>query len=287
MKPIFISEEEKQKIIQEFTASLSASLYEGEISFSKSYVYDEKKHDKAILYYTPEAFTKTVMLIHKFDSEVAWHALIRRGEEPNEFIIYDVIVYPQEVTGATVNTDDEGYAQFMISLTDEEAAFMHAQCHSHVNMGTTPSSTDKTHQESVLKMMNGRGFYVFQIWNKSLATTNFIYDFDNNIMYESKDIVLQVLDETWGDLNAFVTNAKRIVKTKYQYSSSYNSAGSYNSAAASSKPPYSWTPGANNQALANQKARKKNVAEDWDEEDIDYIGSWSSGAYCSGFGQIY
>lgn len=284
MKPIFISEEEKASLIREFEASLNGGLYDGTLSFSKSYTYEAKSHPKATITYTAEAFAKTVALLSKFDSEVAWHALIRRSEFPDEYLIYDVIVYPQEVTGATVNTDDAGYAQFMIDLTDEQAEFMHAQCHSHVNMGTSPSVVDKTHQEKVLQCMNNEGFYVFQIWNKRLECTSFIYDFDHNIMYESKDIDLEIIDQEGNYLSDFIADAKHVVKTRTVVTPVKQPAAQ--------KPTYSWTPGVNNAKNGQKKAEKKADANkpayidelDDDDDDLDtYYNAWGRYPYGSSY----
>ena len=43
--------------------------------------------------------------------------------------------------------------------------------HSHVNMGTSPSSVDLNHQEEILRMLGDNDFYIFMIWNKSFAST--------------------------------------------------------------------------------------------------------------------
>lgn len=217
MKPIFLSDKDKQEILEDFKKQLEKeALYNGTLSFQRSWNYKAETKDPAIILYTPEAWVKTVMLLKEFDSEVAWHGLIRRGEEDGVFIVYDVMVYPQEVTGTTVNTDQEEYTKFLIELTEEDANAMHIQCHSHVNMSTSPSGVDTEHQSKIVKSMKN-GFYVFQIWNKKLESTSFIYDMDNNIMYENKDIIVDVIDNEYGISSEFVAEAKKIVKKKTTY----------------------------------------------------------------------
>ena len=266
MKPIFITEEEKERLVKEFADSLKLGMYNGAYTFSKSFVYTEKDHPKATLVYTADAFAKTISILNAFDSEVAWHAFVRRSTSPEIFIVDDIVVYPQEVTGSTVNTDDAGYADFLIQLSkqlpEEKMNAMHGQCHSHVNMGTSPSSVDKTHQEKVLQCMNGKGFYVFQIWNKKLETTNFIYDFDNNIMYESKDIDLEIVDQDGYCISDMIADAKRIVKTR--------------SLCVSSKPAYpssytsnysqGWYGGGYDRGYASGAAEKKEETESTKEK---------------------
>jgi hypothetical protein len=147
-------------------------------------------------------------LLAKFNTEVAWHVLMYRGTEPNTFYVYDVLVYPQKVTGSTVNTNDEDYTQFMVDLTDQQAEDLRGQCHSHVNMGVTPSGVDLTHQEKLLKMLNCQGFYMFQIWNKSLAVNTYIFDYDNNIKYDPEDVDVEVEFEDHTMASEFVKEAK-------------------------------------------------------------------------------
>ena len=274
MKPIFISDQEKEKLIKEFTESLDSGLYDGSLSFTKSYIFDAKTRPNATIVYTPEAYAKTIMLLSKFNSEVGWHALVKRGVFHDEYVIYDVIVYPQQVTGATVNTDDAGYAKFMIDLTDEQAEFMHAQCHSHVNMDTSPSTVDRHHQEGVLKCMNNEGFYIFQIWNKRLECTSFIYDFDHNIMYESKDIDLEIMDENHNYLSDFIADAKTMVVTK----AAVPAQSTYQ------KPSYAWTPGANSVKNNFKKTKPKSALTDMrglDDDDDDNVMDWPYSQYGS------
>ncbi len=222
MKPIFLKDDEKQKLIQEFTEALNKqSMLDGEFSFNRKYTMKNEEKVRALIVFTASAFTKMMMLVQSFDSEVAWHYLTRRGTDPATFEVYDVLVYPQVVTGATVNTDDESYTKFMMDLTDEQAEFMHGQGHSHVNMATSPSSVDKQHQYSIIQTMGGQGFYLFQIWNKRLESTSILYDFDNNVLYEDKDIDVDIVDEDGLPISWFISDAKDHVVKKTAVTSNY------------------------------------------------------------------
>ena len=272
MKPIIIDEQEKAALLKEFEEAMSKSMFQGTFTFTKKYTFQGT--DKAHIFYTPVAFAKTVMLLKNFDSEVAWYCLVERGEEDNEFIVFDVLVYEQQVTGATVEADVE---KFMIGLTDEQNAHLYCQCHSHVNMGTTPSSTDLTHQAGVVASMNGQGFYMFQIWNKRLETTNFIYDFDNNVYWENADIDVQIMDEEWGDLSYFINDAKKIVTVKSGYVASQ--AKGYNNTS------YSGATSVNNTKKNKKEKKDKNSSSYsyYDDEDNDYEYGWGSNYYSSGY----
>lgn len=222
MKPIFLSDEEKQKLIQEFTEHLDKQgMQDGKLTFSRDYSLKDQAHS-ALVTYTPAAFAKMVMLIMSYNSEVAWYCLIKRGEDPETFIVYDVLVYPQKVTGVTVDTDDSKIAQFYIDLDKAGKEQPHCQCHSHVNMGTSASSRDLNNQKDTIAMMGQEGFYLFQIWNKKLEHTSFLYDFDNNLFYEDKDIELDVADDDGCPLSWFIEDSQKMVVSAPTVGTSWN-----------------------------------------------------------------
>ena len=211
-KPIKLNEELIQKYAEEFEAALRGEKFpNGKITFSKTVEYDKGEVPPATVVFEPKAYAKMLSLLHAFDSEVAWHGVVTRDEDV--FYIHDILVYPQEVSGATVNTDQEGYQRWMMELPDEVANHLHLQGHSHVNMGTSSSGVDETHQQSILKMIPNDGFYIFMIYNKRLEHNIKIYDMANNVLYEDKDIEV-MLDCEGCDLDAFVKNAKEVVTTK-------------------------------------------------------------------------
>ena len=209
MKPIFLTQDTIDQIKKEFIDTLAKGMQDGTFTFTHSFASQTK--EKAYIYYTQEAFLKTFALIQGYDSEVAWNCLARRLEEPNSYEIYDVIVYKQHVTGSTVTVDPAEMNEFFMSLTDEEADNLHAQCHSHVNMKTDASSTDLTHQHDILEAMGTNGFYIFQIWNKKFDCTSFIYDLDNNVYWENNDIICEIMDSNNGSLRSFVESTKKLV----------------------------------------------------------------------------
>ena len=218
MKPIFLTKEDKDKMRQEFETELNnIHLFNGSFLFARSYNYSNSDNTrKARILYTPAAYVKMLKLISSFDSEIAWHGLVKRGEADGDFIVYDIITHEQTVSGSTVTTSDEQYIRFMECLTDEEADNMFLQAHSHVNYGVTPSNVDLQHQAKIVQMMSSRktkGFQIFQIWNKSLKCSSFIYDFANNIYYENKDVETDVVLDSADDylITDFIEHAKQLV----------------------------------------------------------------------------
>ena len=193
-------------------------LSDGKLSFTKAFSCGDRK---AVVYFSAEAWAKMTMLIKEFDKEVAWHGVARRTEDESldEYVIDDIVVYPQEVTGATVEMDTEKYALWIQeNIEDERFNHIYMQGHSHVNMGTSPSSVDLNHQEEILEMLGDNDFYIFMIWNKSFASTNKIYDLKT----------VKIIGQNEG-LDEFIKNAKDMVKSKsYAYGGQSGYGGYYN-----------------------------------------------------------
>ena len=293
MKPIFLTPAAKADLKKELEAAIERGcLFDGSFSFQKKYTC-ANKDQKITIYYTSSAFCKMYYLIESFKSEIGWHGLIKKLSD-TEFLIYDILVFKQNVTGSTVTPDEEDYTKFLMSLSDEEAAHMHMHGHSHVNMGVTPSSVDTNFQRDIVATMNNKGFYLFQIWNKSLEVTSILYDFDAGVMYEKKDIEVDILDDDGISVASFVQKAEKLVHdttprrvTSSQSSSSgYNySSSSYNSnyyRGSAYAEPYNYydnqSAKKNTKDSSSKKSKKANSAADWqnriDDDDDAKIDAY-------------
>lgn len=289
-KPIKITEELISSALKEFGEKLrSWKMMDGEIKYSKSFVWDEE--DKAHIVFHPDAFAKMTMLVQSFDSEVAWHGTAHRDEEDETtFYIDDILVYPQLVTGATVNTDQEKYQEWLYSHEDEVFNNIRMQGHSHVNFGTTPSGVDLTHQEKILDQLDDDMFYIFMIWNRKFERTIKIYDLKNNTLYENKDIAIRVGDRGL-TLDEFVKDAKTKVVSKSTatvYTASSAKPVSYSAAA----PAVTTTPVKTAPAATPTKEKEKEKPKEkektsygkfsaYDDDDYGY------GGYAYGYGKYY
>lgn len=222
-KPIKLTRELIEQMKEEFGRALtSVKMSDGRVSFTKALTYEKKPEDNVTILFEPVAYAKMLMLLHTFNDEVAWHGTVERLE-PKLFVIKDIFVYPQEVTGATVTTDQEGYQQWLMELDDETFNGLHMQGHSHVRMGTTPSPVDTAFYDSILSQLEDDDWYIFMIFNKSLEHTCMVYDMGSNIMYENSDISIGIRCDN-GDLEQFIADAKDDVVRKGYVSpaSNYN-----------------------------------------------------------------
>ena len=209
----------------EFEKALAATKFaDGKLSFTKSFGTVSRK---AKIYISEIAWMKLTTLLREFSKEVAWHATAYRVPgDKDEYFIKDVLVYPQTVTAATVDMDEELYAKWLmdgIMAEDERFDNIRCQMHSHVNMGVFASGTDEQHQQEILSQLRDNDFYIFMIWNKSHSVYMRIFDMEKNVLFEKEDIEWCVTDDTIG-LNKFLEEAKKIVKEK-TYTPTY--AGSY------------------------------------------------------------
>ena len=206
---------------QDFEKALnSVKLTDGKFTFSKSFGNVQRK---ATAYYTEIAWLKMQTLIREFDKEVAWHGVAFRGDDPekDEYIIKDILVYPQEVTGATVTTDQEKYQTWLMSHDDDVFNNIRMQGHSHVNMAVSPSSVDTALYEKLLYQLDDTMFYIFLIYNKKGEKTYLIYDMAKNVLFETADVTVGILDDGSG-LSKFLQDAKEkvIARTYTQASTS-------------------------------------------------------------------
>lgn len=221
-KHITVTSEYIAEVCREFEKALSTGKFpDGKISFTKTLGLINRK---AQIFFTELAWLKMQTLIREYSDEVAWHGIAKRGEdaEKDEYYITDILVYPQEVTGATVNTDQEKYQMWLMNHEDDVFNNIRMQGHSHVNMGTSPSSVDNSLYERILDQLDDEMFYIFMIWNKQKQKTIKIYDLAKNVLFETNDITIEVLDDGTG-IEKFLNEAKEMVVRKPAFSNSISS----------------------------------------------------------------
>lgn len=167
----------------------------------------EVVNKRALLIFSSKAYIKTRSLIDLFSTEIEWHGFVKRVNETT-FFVEDIVVFPHEVTAATVTSNQEEYDEFFESLTEEQQANFKFHGHSHVNMDTSPSFLDISKQKDVV---NNLGiprpgsqedlFYIFFIGNKRNDSNVKIYDVTNDVIYERQDITIDIQID--GDETAF------------------------------------------------------------------------------------
>lgn len=262
-RPVMMTEQYLKECRDDFEKALKLTkLSDGKLSFTKTFTCENQK---ATVYFTPEAWAKMVMLVKEFDKEVAWHGVASRtdDESANEYVISDILVYPQTVSGASVEMDTEEYAKWIMeNAEDERFNNIQMQGHSHVNMAPNPSSVDLNHQEEILNMLGAEDFYIFMIWNKSFVSNNKVYDLKKNVLFENGDITVKIIGGT-EDLDGFLKAAKEMVKTRtYQPSGTYSGYGSHSYGVKPAGGPYNPLPTSTTTTAASSSKESKKSDSD-------------------------
>lgn len=208
-------EESKRK----FEARLrNMNLANGTLTYTETF---QSTDQKAVVWFTADAYMKMVALIQDTEKEVAWHGVAHRMDTPGHYVISDIIVYPQKVTGTSVDMDPVEYGNWKMELEDDVVDHLCMQGHSHVRMDCFPSGTDLEHQREIVDQLDGDMFYIFMIWNKYLRYTAKIYDLKINTLFEQGDVSVQMVGANQG-LAEFLTEARSMVKP-FSASSNYQS----------------------------------------------------------------
>ena len=216
MQPVRMTQDMIRQYTQEFYDKVSKmhDIRESFLSFEK--IFNTSQKDAVEVNFTTEAYEQMMALIRHFDSEVAWHGLVNRIDETH-FQITKILVYPQKVTGVTVDTDYEKYQSWLYERPDEEFNTIRFQGHSHVNMGVTPSAVDIENQWGLINNLDSSDFYIFMIWNKRCEYNVRVVDMKKNVIYSGSDVKVTIGDF---DSDSFLKEADSFVE-KPTYNASY------------------------------------------------------------------
>lgn len=168
----------------------------------------QKTVKKPTVLITTEAYNKMNALVQECDKEIGFHGVVEK--EGNTYTITDILVYPQKVTGVTVETDDDEILKWQLSIPAETYNKLRMQGHSHVNMGATPSNVDHNLYKTFLSALPNNDFYIFLITNKRGTIWMNIFDLAQNMLFETKDIDI-VIECEYLD---WVDEQLKLVKTK-------------------------------------------------------------------------
>ena len=160
--------------------------------------------DRINVYYSPEAFAKTIQLVRRHNNEIAWNMVMSPYKDG--YKVYNIIVYPQKTSAGYVSVDTTKYGIWKAKLDDKIEAALNGQAHSHVKMSTFPSVVDVSQQHDEILMKN-EGYYFFQIWNQYNEIHSFFYDIDNKVYYTDANIDIIV-----EDVDDFVCNSFKMIR---------------------------------------------------------------------------
>ena len=170
------------------------------------------------------AWLKMFVLIGNTNTECAWHGIVEPSEDRTYFKITDILVYPQKLTGATVEDDDtnNAYEVWKQALDDYNYNHLRLQGHSHVNMTATPSGRDTATYDDHLQHLSENSYQIFMIANKKSDIWIEIYDLKNNVIYDKSDIDVLIEGE---DLSSWYKDMKTKFFDKHKVSPKYSPNG--------------------------------------------------------------
>lgn len=289
-KPIYMTNNDIESVCAELRQTLNGMKCYGSIDIKRSFKSDDRI---ATLYFTPIAWIKMTALVSRFETEVQWHGMVRRISE-NEFEIYDILVPPHEVSGATVTSEYKSYIEWMDGLDDDTFNAVRFHGHSHVNMSVSPSSVDNKYRLDLVTQLpkpteNDDVFYIFLIINKKHEWSAEIYDLTNNALYGTDEICMECLLGD-SDLDSFIAEAKKVAvaRTTYAYGSHGNDGGYNGSSYGGYSYGCSTTPKVTTPTVQTKKKAgkgKKNKKSGGDYYGYDSIEEYYEAVYGEGWNE--
>ena len=213
-----VKEQVKEKLLEKYNETLFMNTTKIELKLDiedmlKEYI-EQQNIIEPTIYITPNAYIKMRMLVDKNDKEIGWYGIV--NEMPGlqaTYIIEDIIVYPQKVTGVTVEQDEDRMFEFEMSLTTEQVNHKRFHGHSHVNIGTSPSGVDESFYQDLLSQVTD--YFIITITNKHNEYTTRFYDVANNILYT--DVPIQLIQNDGSlYLDWYETNKEQVKEHTYQ-----------------------------------------------------------------------
>lgn len=209
MKRLRPSAEDKTKLLEDITERLAwynrGTLEDFSIEdLIKEYTKIPKEVKKPVIQVTTDAYIKMLELVNQSAVECSWHGLVRRNE--NTYYIYDVLVFPQINSPTTTTTDEDEFAEWQMNLIQDmnfPIQDLRLHGHSHVNMNVFSSGVDDKYQKDLITKVDNGDYYIFFIMNKKMEICIFLYDFDQQIMFEKTDIDFQIVNNECSDLKAW------------------------------------------------------------------------------------
>lgn len=169
----------------------------------------------AYLTFSDRALVKMLALVACSPAEVGWHGTVLKTEERN-YEIGDILLYPQEVTGTSIecnNEDEDGkleYAKWQCELCLKDPVYFDTIAfhgHSHVRMAVHPSNIDKDFQLDIIEQLQENAFYIFFIINKNTEYNCIIADREDGKIYYN----IEIDSETFA-LREIVADYKKYVE---------------------------------------------------------------------------
>lgn len=144
--------------------------------------------------YSALATIKELLATMTCSTEIGWSGVVERVSD-TDFLVKDILIFPQTVSGTSYRTDDKKYAEWIQTLNEGQYNNLRLNGHSHVYMSVRPSTMDLELQSQTVKMLPETDYYIFTIKNKTGKAKYWIYDLKNNVVVDENNIDVHYLHE--------------------------------------------------------------------------------------------
>lgn len=172
--------------------------------FVKELVQENVK--KPTILINSNTYTKMYELVRQSPIELQWHMMVKRFPETQEYHVYDILLFPQTNSGASTTTDQDEFAEWQANLI-QDLTFpieeLRGHGHSHVNMGVYSSGVDDAYQRNLITKVDDGDFYLFFVLNKKMELFALLYDFEQQIIFETKDMTIEIIDDDGVDIRTW------------------------------------------------------------------------------------
>jgi len=140
------------------------------------------RSDKApVVYYTAEVWLTIQHIVKVSTGEIGWLGLVEEGD--GYYIIREIFIPKQVVTGATTDIEPEAMLDLTMRLLDEDKdpSMLRYWGHSHVNMQVRPSGTD---EKQVSEYLEHADWFIRGIYNKRNDSKVDVYDVPGDVIHQ-------------------------------------------------------------------------------------------------------
>ena len=231
MKKLRLKTNEWEKLLQDISIKFHEDCNRNISNFSytkedvNKFVKDltENEGNIPVIQITSDAYVKMYELVNQSSVEIQWHGLVEKND--NVYTIYDILVFPQTNSAAATSSDQNEFAEWQTKLIMDinfpiDKMRMHG--HSHVNMNVYSSTIDDGYQSELITKVEDGDYYIFLVLNKKMEMYPLLYDFNQQILFEGKDISIVILDSNNNDIRTWCAeqikeNCKTHTPKKWSY----------------------------------------------------------------------
>ena len=172
------------------------------------------------VYFSDYAWAQLWKIIDYCNDEVGWYGLV--DELDNDYLITELFVPEQEVSGVTTDIEPEAMAKLAaeIEADGKDSSKLRYWGHSHVTMAVRPSGTD---EEQIQEYLDHVPWFIRGIHNKKGESKVDVYDVAHNVIHQCCDAIRLVPVLSKEDEAALLASIrKNVTKKQYGYQGNFH-----------------------------------------------------------------